>query len=295
MRYATNSFGFRDKPRSAVKSPATYRILLYGDSLIFGWGLNDRERFSDLIEDKLSGLELSNHGVPGWGLDQELVLYEKEGESLQADEVMFFVDANTISRIHTGYIYAKYKPMFSKQGDGRLTLVPVPKGKNAMVSFLYELLNPFYLPYFLQTQIATLQEAARLHAATGGGRIRPSTIKSQRLIDVLSKNLLLMARDTARKRNQQITVLVANLSQADRSDLRDFCNAAEIQYLEIGPDILATSTADDNSDLIFGKDDKHWNAKANMLIAAELLPQIMRGRPPQNLRARVPIPNPSQR
>src|SRR5262249_23209418 len=153
---------------------------------------------------------LWNHGVPGWGLDQQLLLYEKEGESLHADEVIFFVDASTISRIHTGYIYAKYKPMFSEQGDGRLALIPVPEGKNAVVSFLSELLSRFYLAYFLQTQIATLQESARLHANAGGERAL--TIESQRLIDVLSKKLLLMARDTARKRNQRIKVLVANLS-----------------------------------------------------------------------------------
>jgi hypothetical protein len=51
-RYTTNSFGFRDKPRSTAKSDDAYRILLYGDSLIFGWGLNDGERFSDLIENE---------------------------------------------------------------------------------------------------------------------------------------------------------------------------------------------------------------------------------------------------
>jgi hypothetical protein len=64
-RYTTNSFGFRDKPRSTAKSDDAYRILLYGDSLIFGWGLNDGERFSDLIENERAGLEIWNLGVPG--------------------------------------------------------------------------------------------------------------------------------------------------------------------------------------------------------------------------------------
>jgi hypothetical protein len=43
-RYTTNSFGFRDKPRSTAKSDDAYRIWLYGGSVIFGWGLNDGER-----------------------------------------------------------------------------------------------------------------------------------------------------------------------------------------------------------------------------------------------------------
>ena len=254
-RYTTNSFGFRDKPRSTVKSDGAYRILLYGDSLIFGWGLNEGERFSDLIENERASLEIWNTGVPGWGLDQEILLNEKEGKLLHADEVMFFVGASTLSRIHTGYLLSKYKPMFTQQEDGRLSVIPIPKGKNAVLSLLYETLSNFLLPYFLQTQIATFQETLQLRES----RIRsaPATIESQRLVGGLAKDMLRMAWDTAQRRNQQMTILVANLSQSDRSDLRALCNETGIKYLEIGPEILATATAD--SDLIFGQYDKHWN------------------------------------
>src|SRR6185295_12860692 len=96
--------------------------------------------------------------IPGWGLDQEVVLYEKEGASLNADAAIFFVGATTLSRIHTDYIYSKYKPVFRRQSDGDLTRIPVPKGKNEVVSHVYGMLSPFYLPYFLQTQLAILRE-----------------------------------------------------------------------------------------------------------------------------------------
>ena len=274
VRYTTNSLGFRDKPRSIRKDQGTHRVLLYGDSLIFGWGLADGERFSDLIESERASLEIWNHGVPGWGLDQEIILYEKEGGVLHADGVMFFVGASTLSRIHTGYIYAKYKPMFTPGRDGRLTLVPVPTGKNAAVSLFYELLSPFYLPYFIQTQIAIIEETARLHATGGGEQRPPLTLESTRLVDGLSKDMLRMASSTARSRNQQMMILVANLSQVDRTDLQDFCRETGIEYLEIDPEISATQTTDENSDLIFGKYDKHWNGKANRLIAAEILLQM---------------------
>jgi hypothetical protein len=186
---------------------------------------------------------------------------------LHADEVMFFVGASTLSRIHTGYLLSKYKPMFTQQEDGRLSVIPIPKGKNAVLSLLYETLSNFLLPYFLQTQIATFQETLRLRES----RIRsaPATIESQRLVGELAKDMLRMASDTAQRRNQQMTILVANLSQSDRSDLRALCNETGIKYLEIGP---ATATAD--SDLIFGQYDNHWNAKANKLIAAHLLRQL---------------------
>ena len=270
--YTSNASGFRDKPRSVTKIAGNYRALLYGDSLIFGWGLNTGERFSDLWEVETPNLEMWNHGVPGWGLDQEILLYEKEGDKLFADEAIFFVGASTLSRIHTGYIYSKYKPMFVRQQDGHMMEVAVPKGKNAMMGVLYEVFSPFYLPYFLQTQIAAFQQSNRLtrDAAPVTG---PMTLESQRLVDEFTKDLLRIAWTTAQKRQHRMTILIANLSRADRAALRALCCDTGIACLEIGPEITATATTDDNSDLVFGKHDKHWNVKANKLIAASILTQ----------------------
>ena len=80
--------------------------------------------------------------------------------------------------------------MFTQHQDGHLTVVPIPKGKNAVLSLLYETLSDFYLPYFLQVQIATFQETVRLREG---------------LVDGLVKDMLRMAWDTARRRNQQMT------------------------------------------------------------------------------------------
>ena len=85
-------------------------------------GVEESERFSDLLEDKLKGLEILNHAIPGWGLDQEILLYEKEGAALRADEAMFFVGRSTLRRIHSAFIYSKYKPMFTLRQDGELTV-----------------------------------------------------------------------------------------------------------------------------------------------------------------------------
>ena len=189
-----------------------------------------------------------------------------------ADEAIFFVGASTLSRIHTGYIYSKYKPMFVRQQDGRMMEVAVPKGKNAMMGVLYEVFSPFYLPYFLQTQIAAFQQSIRLtrDAAPVTG---PMTLESQRLVDEFTKDLLRIAWNTTQKRQHRMTILIANLSRADRAALRALCRDTGITCLEIGPEITATATTDDNSDLVFGKHDKHWDVKANKLIAASILTQ----------------------
>ena len=146
--------------------------------------------------------------------------------------------------------------MLTQHQDGRLTVVPILKGKNAVLRFLYETLSDFYLPFFFKLK----------------SRLSKKRYDCEGPADGLAKDMLRMAWDTTRRRNQRMTILVANLSQSDRSDLRALCNETGIKYLEIGPEVLATATVD--SDLIFGQYDNHWNAKANKLIAAALLRQL---------------------
>jgi hypothetical protein len=65
-----NSFGFRGHDFDLHKHPGTYRIAVIGDSLAYGQGIAENDRFSDLIEKHLQGLhqgsyEVLNFGVPG--------------------------------------------------------------------------------------------------------------------------------------------------------------------------------------------------------------------------------------
>src|SRR5215469_6578824 len=75
VEYTTIASGFRDRPRALWPAPATQRIVLYGDSLVFGWGVPEGKRFSDLVEHQGQNLEVWNHAVPGYGLDQEILAY----------------------------------------------------------------------------------------------------------------------------------------------------------------------------------------------------------------------------
>ena len=249
-------------------------MVLYGDSQTFGWGLNDGERFSDLVEKETKDLEIWNQSVPGYGLDQEILSYEKDRNSVYANEVILFVAKSTISRIRTGFIFSKYKPVFVRQPSGGLTLLPVPRGRNAMISVLYRVLSPFYLPYFLQTQVATLREKFRPGSA-GNGRAAPGTFGEMLLVDELAKDMLRFASDKARERNHRMALLFADLSPTDRIAVQDFCDQIGVAYMEVGPTAIpGTSFETGISEFIFGAGDGHWNARANRLIAAQLLPQI---------------------
>ena len=265
--YATNWLGFRDKHRKIVKGDKTYRILLYGDSEIFGWGIPEEKRFSNLVETQMQGLEIWNLAVVGYGLDQEILSYERDRRSLNADNVIFFVSAPTLSRTHSGYINDKDKPMFEIAQDGNLRLISIPREKSAVKSLLYRILTPFYLPYFVKRRLTTLKEALNKLSYNRPQQDHTETITSHQLVGDFEKKMLSMARSTALKRKQRMTVL-AHLPQTTRKDLRAFCDQNGIDFLEINFDDYKTE------DLILGKDDGHWNLQAHELIAEQLLFQM---------------------
>jgi len=80
------------------KKPGTKRILIIGDSIAFGTGVDAEWRFSDFLSRALGDdVEVINAGVCGWGTDQELLYYEKAGKDLDADIVILtFTMANDV-------------------------------------------------------------------------------------------------------------------------------------------------------------------------------------------------------
>lgn len=67
-----NSIGFRTKEIPKKKAPDAFRIFVMGDSTAFGWGVNQDERYSELLENKLKSMssgtsyEVYNFGIPGY-------------------------------------------------------------------------------------------------------------------------------------------------------------------------------------------------------------------------------------
>lgn len=267
VRYATNRLGFRDRDRR-INDKKARRILLYGDSEIFGWGIPEEKRFSNLTEAQRPGLEIWNLAVPGYGLDQQILRYRRDGASLNADEVIFFVSRVTLWRIQTGYAYDKDKPRFEIERDGNLRLVSIPATKEAAKSLFYEVLTPLYLPYFVDQRLKVLKEALSRVSLPQPQPGNSPTMKSGSPLDDLAKKLLILARNTAAIRKHKMRVL-AQLPETARKELRDFCALNGIDLLEIVFD------SREKENLVF-KYDPHWNIRANEVIAAQLILQLER-------------------
>jgi lysophospholipase L1-like esterase len=90
-----NSSGLREREIAAVR-PGTLRILVVGDSVVFGLGVRAEDAFPRALERVLQKqlqqpLEVINAGVPGYGTLQELKLFEETAGMLEPDAVLVTV------------------------------------------------------------------------------------------------------------------------------------------------------------------------------------------------------------
>ena len=141
-----NSDGLRDREYVIEKPANTFRIVAFGDSVGFGWGVNLEDIYTEVLERNLNEnfkdkhYEVINFGVPGYYTAQELRMLEVKALKYSPDLVLviyLFNDAE-VKAFH----------------------------KYDLLTFLYRKLNFFlkresYLHYFLSTKFA--ETKARLN------------------------------------------------------------------------------------------------------------------------------------
>jgi hypothetical protein len=121
-----NNIGFRDNDFTNNDKPG---IIFLGDSFVWGYDVQQHERFTDKIQQVLNGWDIINMGVSGYGTDQEHLLLKEYFHVFKPDIVFLLIGGNDhydviANKRHLGY----YKPYFELE-DGLLKLkgVPVPK------------------------------------------------------------------------------------------------------------------------------------------------------------------------
>src|SRR5262245_1241129 len=124
-----NALGLRDAPRAPRPALGVRRVLFIGDSMVFGAGVEARDRLTERLQDALGGeFEVVNAGVSGWGTDQEFLWLQNEGFALRPDVVVLGVcmlnDVINVMLPHELFGTAP-KPRFDLK-NGQLVLVPAP-------------------------------------------------------------------------------------------------------------------------------------------------------------------------
>jgi hypothetical protein len=83
-----NRKGYRGREYDRARTPGVARVVMLGDSITFGPGVDDSETFSDRLDSLPNGPEVVNLGVMGYGTDQELLKLEREGLAFAPDVVV---------------------------------------------------------------------------------------------------------------------------------------------------------------------------------------------------------------
>lgn len=123
MGYRGSEYGYQRTDKS--------RVLVLGDSFVWGFGVEDKDIFTSVIEDETNAvIEMINLGVSGYGNDQEYLLWRKKGNLWNPDIVLLMITLTTdpwdnILAKRYGYPKPVYK--LDENGNLRLTNVPVPK------------------------------------------------------------------------------------------------------------------------------------------------------------------------
>ena len=93
-----NSKGLRDVEHSYDKPPGIFRIVVIGDSFVFGaGGVEPSKRFSDILQASTKNTEVINMGVPAYGTDQEYLYLATEGLKYHPDLVLLCAFYNDFS------------------------------------------------------------------------------------------------------------------------------------------------------------------------------------------------------
>ena len=133
----TNEAGFRsDREFSVTPKASVFRALLFGDSQTAGDGMSNAQRFSDLMEAAVPGLEIDNYALSGSSTDQHYLIY-RERAPASHDLVIIGLNVENILRVKRRIVKARdtegleifrAKPYYELDDD-RLTLhnIPVPK------------------------------------------------------------------------------------------------------------------------------------------------------------------------
>ncbi len=124
----SNTQGFWDE-EFQVQRNGKARTAFIGDSFTWGMGVREGERFSNLIAARNPDVECLNFGIPGYGTDQELLLYRHHVRTYQPDLIVLTVYQNDYRDNMYSVRYGRAKPYFELAEEDHLRLQNIPVSK----------------------------------------------------------------------------------------------------------------------------------------------------------------------
>ncbi len=238
-----NSVGLRDIEHDRGGRP---KILFIGDSFTWGFDVEAKDRFTEILRARMSQADIVNAGVPGYGTDQEYLLLEKLWDRVAPDVVvLMYCSDNDRSDNSTNMRYdGYYKPYLvqTPDGGGEFRGQPVPKSRRV---------------YFVDNWLVRNSWVARVAVSAWVAATVPR-------LDVPdpTEHLVTMMRDFVAARGAKFMVGVQ--SRAHDPNIGPFLDAQKIP-----------NTSFDGAE-IFDDFGYHWTPKGQATVAEGLLAFLSR-------------------
>lgn len=262
-----NADGFRGPalpPRTPADSART-RIVVLGDSYVFGHGVEDDEIFTVLLPSLLPTVDVANLGVTGYSTDQELLLMQDRVFDYDPDVVMLFACSNDLLDNGRDTAWGLYqKPRFILDSNGVLALESptVREGVPWRMKLRREIRRHFVLYDLL---------AHRMQSMTGPLDVPAGSIEDA---TTLTRALIRRCAEICRERNVNF-LLVVLPGWSDPDIFADMPPPGHGARLELAEPFAARRRAQPESTLVF-EHDPHWNERGHRLVADLLASELVR-------------------
>lgn len=125
LTVVSNKAGFRSR-RELEEADPRPRIVVLGDSFVFGEGVEQEERFPNVLEKLRPGWRVDNLGMTGYGLDLMLRALEHVGLPTRPSHVLVAVYTDDFRRIRPRYAGVGFEIPRFELVDGALVTRPYP-------------------------------------------------------------------------------------------------------------------------------------------------------------------------
>lgn len=262
----TNAAGFRAKREYAAAIPeGKYRVLCLGDSFTMGYGVGDNDTFPAKMAFYEPRIETVNMGQGGYGLDQALLWYKRDGVKLETDVVLFsyvYVDFFRMPLAKFNGVFPK--PVLEVKDDRILSVknVPVPKkwGNVHLVRRMGKFSEKLALGRLMQDVLPTPQKKWF------------ETLDEQRAI---ARAVFAEMARLCKERNQKLVIAYLPVRQKIAEEPtrearigHEFCRQHGISFLDLSPAFVRLNPRELKASY---RIDWHFTIKGNELAARVLL------------------------
>jgi hypothetical protein len=288
--YRMNSYGARDKERNK-KDPDTNRVLVLGDSFMEGYGMFEKDRLTNLLEQH-TGRQFINFACSDFGTTQEYLLYKYLGVEFVHSTLLVgifpfndFEDNDT--SIHQNPYYKRFRPYFKgispdyhlvyledsiqKSNYNRQGYFKKENSTRARIVRFFRAYTCWFniLTYFLDARLIDNKKQMP-------GYYHYTAAQWDKMCYILKK-----IRELARDRRMIIVTIptaedILTFEKSGKPPLAEamaaFCKTNNIVYLDLLPHFAGRSDAVHS---LYFDCDPHWNEEGNK-FAAEILKPLFK-------------------